>query len=261
MMTATLKLTERYNQVMTGLADAAGVTGFGARGELGRRFVREQCGQLTRTLINVTPPRNLAKTRAGIDKAVPAKFKLLNEDFSGHEPDAGTGMTWYHWNKNFLYGMAPAQDKRKASVDDLYKLYFRITKTGRLRADFRFARKHQRVLIWQKTVTKVSTGKKLATRLKGHIGRLKAGWLPSWDVLKPAGRPPAAYVTKHRDGARGAFIDGLGIPNQPTFTIINRGLGIRKAEGFLRMGLAIRIRAMGTDTRLYLRGVKERLRV
>lgn len=255
----------KFNQVMTDLAIAAGATGVGSNGASGRQFVMRQAGLLNRTLITITPPRDRAKTAKQITDNITGKFNAIGNperEFTiPQDSKHGTGdVHWYNWDQHTLRGVARDADLTKASVEELYNLIHKIRPRGTISAG---QRGKQRVIIWQKTTTKAATVKKLIARMLKHIGRLKAGWLVSYDFLSANGaiadrsRVPE-WVQRHRTNARGYYIDGLGIPNGPTFTIANYAVGVKKAGQLFHNALEIRVKAMAKDMQLYIRGVKQK---
>jgi hypothetical protein len=230
--------------------------------------VKRQAGLLARTLIQMTPPRDLAKTREQITTRVEDTFDVLrqNTGYSGDERcggKAGRGdVIWYAFNSRGIYGVARDKDMTRADTDALYKAYFasrRLTKHGRVIAG---KRGKQTVYIWQKIATTADQVAQLATRLKRHVGRLKAGWIPSWKAAgAPAGSmgPVPEYVNRHASGARGYCVDGLGIKGCPTFTLANYAVGAseKKLGPIMRNALAVRAKAMTADILLYVRGIKK----
>ncbi len=137
-------------------------------------------------------------------------------------------MNWYAFTPRGIYGVAQDYDLTNATVAGLYATYFQ-TKTNKMGRIIVGKRGKQTIYLWQKYTVNEQTVKKLIERLKKHIGRLKAGWTVAWNKLGQPGQPVPGWITRHENGARGDGIDGLGIPDQPSFTLINRALGIDKA--------------------------------
>ena len=243
---------------MTGFVDKLGLSG--------PLVLKKEMGELLKTLIRTTPPKNPTKTRASISDTVSSRFEAAAEDRSFERSHyngqvGASGILWYQVDSKFLRGVAPDKDMRKAGVEELEALRWRITPKGRLNLPFKHPHKSQRVLIYQKILTRKSTVNKLIAKLKTHVGRLKAGWLASWDFLSPTGgNQPPQWVTRHKSGARGYFVNGLGVKGYPTFTIANtaKGVGNQKLNlnGIVRTALAIRAKAMSANLRMFMRGKK-----
>ena len=232
--------------------------------------VKQQAGLLARTLINLTPPDNKGVLAQRIDSQVKAAFNWLGEEALAKAHAAGSvmapsapasGAIWYGFQADKVYGIAADKDMTASSAEDLYKLYFtaNVTKQGRRNVG---RRGKQTFYLWSKITTKTATVNKLAARLKSHVGRLKAGWLPGWHGAdSPAGTlgPVPDWINRHRQGARGYFVDGLGTPGCPTFTLVNyaRGAGSWKMGQITYNALALRSKAMAADLVLYIRGIKK----
>lgn len=256
-----------YRLVMADLMNAAGVRLEGSNGEGGRVFVTKQAGALTTALINVTPPGDRSKTAAKIKEKWEGKFQQLGtacRDFTppvDSKHGAGGDVNWYAWDETHLYGVTKACDMTKATAEDLYQRFWKTTGRGMLIAG---QRGKQKVRIWQKLTVKASTLAKAIARVINHIGRQKAGWLPSYSVIAAKGgfaasaRPPGPWITKHKNGARGDCIDELQTANAPAFTLINWAVGIGKASAHVSAALKVRIKAMETDMSLYIRGIKQK---
>jgi hypothetical protein len=102
----------------------------------------------------------------------------------------------------------------------------------------------------------------VVTKVKQHVGRLKAGWLSSWRFAgAPEGNNGSVpqFVLQHERAARGYYIDGLGIPGGPSITLVNYAKGATAENcGYLvQRGVAIRAKAMIADLQLYVRGIKK----
>lgn len=261
-MTMTFETTPAFN---------AGVRGLIQKCRLSAPVViLKETGELIKELVRLSPPKLPAKTRQSIGLNVANKFAVIANDQVSSDLESIPGKTgrsgirWIAVSSRYLQGVAPASDKRRASVAELYDLYWRTSlKTGRQKLDFRHPRKRQKVLILQTILTKASTVKKLTTRIQNHVGRLKAGWMVAVGrgIIRLTGaKLPPAWVTRHLPGARGAAIDGTGRKDFPTFTIINRARGIgNKRHGldfFVRVALKSRAAAMKTNARLFMQGKK-----
>jgi hypothetical protein len=218
--------------------------------------IKKECGELMKTLVRFTPPTNLAKSRSIIAKQVNRRFEKANElaDLA-----SGSGEKWYHATPDFLFGIAPELDKRKAGVDEIRALYFTIQPSGSRHVPFKFPRKVQQVRLAQNILAKPATVRKLIKRFQDNIGRLKAGWWASWPVTMPSGsNMPPAWVMRHvGSGTRGRYIDQLGVRGFPKFSIGNYAQGIGKQREIVQRALKTRAGAMGANLRAFLRGKKQ----
>lgn len=246
---------EQFNRNMARYCDELGMAG--------PEVVRKQAGLLARTLINLSGPKDIGKARDKIEAGV---HKAFGQDSHDGAPQRGgkhgrDDVDWYSWDHQNLRGIARDVDVRDKSADDLYTLYNQLREVQTTKGMIVAGRRgKQTVKIWQKYVARISQLKKLIKRLKGHIGRRQAGWLPSWRVSgSPQGSqgPVSQQVLRHETGARGYYLDGLGIPNGPTFTLINTAAGASKLTPMVSSALRIRAKAMSDDLRLYIRGVKK----
>ncbi len=238
-----------FNRGIAGLIDRIGIDA--------KKVVKKETGELMKTLVRVSPPKSVSKTKQGIERRVTAKFDAAR-DTGGH-PSSGSAMEWYAFSSKFLYGVAEDNDKRNASTDELYKLSFKITKTGRQLLDFVHPRQRQRVLLSGRILTEPDKVKDVVKRIQNHVGRLKAGWLAAWDFIQPTGgNNPPEYIMKHKQGAKGRFENGLNTVNFPTFTIANSAKGItdKKIKSIIQFALNLRGRAMASNIRLLFAGKK-----
>lgn len=218
-------------------------------------IVKRQAGLLCRTLINITPPRDRKKTADKITAQVNKRFQKMGEDNSGHifsDPGpmkAGRGnVRWYAFSPKGIYGIAKDVDFTDATADQLYMLYFgrKLNSEGRFIAG---RRGKQVVKIWQRITVNVETVRVLIKRLIGHIGRLKASFLPAWKASGSPGRAVPQWISQHEEGARGYAIDGLASPNSPEFTVGStaEGAGSTAMAQQARAAVQIRFKAMEND--------------
>ncbi len=246
---------------MTGFVDKLGIAG--------PVVLKKEMGELLKTLVRVTPPKEPSKTRASIDKNVGGAFNALGESHrSFDDTDAkvsASGIKWYAHDNKHLFGVAPDKDMTKASREDLLAVYYRTYRRSNGRAylelPFKRARKIQRVAISVKILTARKTIRALQSKIKSHVGRLKAGWLAAWDTVKPTGsNMPPQWVWRHKQGCKGYFINGLTTKNFPTFTIANTGKGVGNPKSnmvcIVQNALRIRSKAMKKNLTLFMRGKK-----
>lgn len=232
----------------------------------------KQMGYLARTLINLTPPKNRSAMNKIIDRKVAGKFVALNNEGSkalkhaadsesGHTSKNGTGsIFWYSFWSDEVFGVDVASDYTGATADELWELYKKtqVTSEGRVVLG---NRGKQTFYIWKRYLTTKRQREALAKRIKGHGGRLKAGWVVGWRAMgAPEGGqgPVPDWVLKHETGARGYVIDGLGVPNYPSVTIANYAVGAteQKLGPIKEKALQLRVQAMRTDITLYCAGIK-----
>lgn len=247
-----------------------------------KTVIIKEAGELMKTLVKVTPPADKDKTKAGIADKVRARFGAASTaSLSGREETLYTnaskgrtkhfgvnvdpersygGIKYYAADPQFLHGVAEDADMRKASVEQLRHLLYHITKSGNQTYPFNHPRK-QKVKISRKIFTTPEQQKALTERVQKHVGRLKAGWLVAWvDGRIPitGSNLPYQWVTRHARGARGRYIDGLGVENFPTFSIGNFAQGIKQKDmrSFVQTALSIRTKAMPENARLIFSGKK-----
>ncbi len=252
MITANIDLTG-LNRGIAGLIRATGLES--------KIVVAKEMGELEKTLVRLSPK---AKP-ANITRDISRKFETVgdegNSNMDRHGKVGASGIDWYRVDSEFLRGVAPKDDKRGASVDELKALSYRITKKGRLNLPFRNRKGSQRVLLYQSIVTKRSTVNKLIAAKKKNRGRLAAAWLaPVFKgIIRLTGANlPPGFVTDHANGVRGDYINGLDIPKNPTFTVMNfaKGVGKPAVVSMMRTAVAIRIKAMQANALMFMRGKK-----
>lgn len=254
MITATIDIS-KFNRGMAGFVDKLGIEA--------KVVLKKETGELLKTLIKVTPPADPSKTRNRIKQQVASRFdEASSVDVTGIDQAGESGIVWTRHTKKYLYGISRELDKRSESnVKRAAALYYGLTAKGRRILPFLKPRKRQKVYLRQRIFLQSGMKKKIGAYFAKHVGRLKAGWLASWDVLAPTGgNQPPKWVTRHKQGARGYFIYGLGIKNYPTFIIANTAAGVGNKKNNLdwlaQKALAIRAKAMKTNLALFMRGKK-----
>ena len=229
--------------------------------------MKKELGELVKTLIKNSPPRNLAKSKRSVAAGVEKRFEGLKKE-SGYAqadvPVGKSGVKWYAASSKFLYGGAPDSDMRKANLETLRAVYYKTKSVQggrRLVLGFRKRSGAQKVAMITKLITKKGAAKSVSARISKNFGRLKAGWLGAVKkgaiVLSGQNMPPR-MVLNHQSGARADFINGLQIPGNPSFTIINRAYGVTKSSSrhFISLAMSIRARAMKKNAELILSGKK-----
>jgi len=83
------------------------------------------------------------------------------------------------------------------------------------------------------------------------VGRLKAGWLPSFTAL---GGKAAAWIQRHSSGARGYFIDNTSNATAPSVTMENHAAGVGETQRIVNNAIRARQSAMARRLKLILSG-------
>jgi hypothetical protein len=242
-----------------------GIAGLIQKAKLNSRdVVEKESGELMKTLVRTSPPRDPKKTRESIRTTILGRFEMV--DMNPHPKYTGkigpSGILWYFADKDFLRGVAPDKDMRDASVKELARIRHQITPEGRLKLPFKHPRRNQQVLLYQNLAVKQATLKKLIAQEQRKVGRLKAGWLVavSKGVIRLSGsNQPPKWVRDHIMGARGDFRNGLSNAEFPSFTIINfaKGIGKRSVRSLVQMAVNIRGKAMSANALLFAKGKKQ----
>lgn len=259
---------DNFTAGMQGFVDKLGVSG--------PVVMKKEMGELVKTLVRITPASQTNK----IQQEVFNRFTVLAHNsvtFNSVKAGIGpSGIKWYRWNSGGLYGAEPDQDKTDASVEDLRALYYstRVSMTrsdgstvtgGRAYRvlDFKHPRKTQKVFLAAKYLIKRATATKLAQKIARSRGRLKAGWMAAvfgGALDLTGGNLPPQWVTRHRAGVAGYFVNGLGNKTFPSFTIANTAAGVgnpkNNLNALVRTALAIRSKAMATNLRQFMAGKK-----
>jgi hypothetical protein len=218
-----------------------------------REVVTEQAGLLMADLGKNLPPRDPDATKAKIEQGVTRKFAILSTSTADNTFVAGGGgkaghgdVLWIGSTANSLFGIAKEADKTQATPEDLRKLYYATTSSGKQRAG---QRGKQRVYISQRVTTKESTRTKLIKIIQDRDGLLRASFCVGFNEVGAKQRLPA-FVAKHvaSGKVKGSFINGLGLPGKAEFTIISNadGVGDEKCTYFLQGALNRRGEAMMT---------------
>lgn len=262
MITATFKTTPAFDAGIQGLIQKCRINS--------KVVVAKETGELIKMLVKLSPPKNLAASKEKAASDVRGKFDAVatggGRDFEatsgGHI--GATGIKWYSVDERFLRGVAPQSDMRKRSAQDLYRMFRKITRGGRLKLAFKHPRKRQRVLISTKILATKAQVSKVAAIVKDKFGRLKAGWCVAvaQGVIKIYGaNMPPGWVTKHFAGARGTYVNQIDRPDKPAFTIVNQARGIGNPRHGMKwiVDLALKARAasMKQNALLFMRGKKK----
>ncbi len=235
-----------------------------------KTVIPKEIGELERTLVNFTWPRNLAQSRAKISRQVDKQFGELSlhstRDISGARSKTYPDTVWTGSSPGYLFGIAETSDMRKASIPDLRAVYYRTRMIGRkgnakkARQIYKFNNRNtsQRIAVLQEIVTTDAKKKQLAARIQKNLGRMKAGWLVATFSGRIPGVQAPQWVSRHQAGARGRYEDNLNDSAMPNFAIANSARGISRAmaNGIAQRAVNIRGRAMATNARLFMAGKK-----
>jgi hypothetical protein len=225
-----------------------------------KRVMKKEVGELIKTLVKLSPPKNLATSKKKSEKDVGAVYRKPPQDiFKG--PQIGKKNTrWLYATPGALVGvdlpnwkpeLNPTSAKRELYKAEKLKAWKRVGN-----------RRNQSISILQRKVIKSATFNGVVSRIKASFGRLKAGWLAAvtkGDIQLAGGNKPPSWVTKHAAKARGDRLNQLETPNNPSFTIINRavGIGSPRVAAIVSTALRIRAKAMKKNAELILSGKKE----
>ncbi|MGC3961325.1 MAG: hypothetical protein QM813_26380 [Verrucomicrobiota bacterium] len=230
-----------------------------------RRVLEKEVGELVKTLVRLSPPKNLAAAKRKSEKDVRAVYRETpNRPFKGKKigrldirwlyatPNAVVGVRNYNFNED--YSVANAKTR----------LYQRMNKMG----DKAFTRlgtrgkgqTSQAVHLLNRKIVKKQTYQGLKNRIKGNFGRQKAAWMVGvgrGQIPLTGSNMPPGWVRKHVPQARGDTINQLSTPNFPSFTLINRAVGVSRSTAVASKALQIRAKAMRNNIAAVMNGLKE----
>lgn len=231
-----------------------------------KRVVKKEVGELIKTLVKLTPPKTIAKSKKVAEKNVRSVFrkiptKIFTGDQAGHKDvrwlfagsSALVGVENYNWAEEYSVNRAKQElyFLRKKLGDDTGPASNKVGRRGK-----------QAVTLISRTFIKRGIFNGLVQRIKNNFGRLKAGWMVGvfkGEIPITGTNMPPGWVTKHKHGVRGDRINDLQIQGSPAYTIINRAKGAGSAQmaEISRKALRIRHRAMAENCRRILSGQKE----
>lgn len=258
MITADIDMTG-FNAGIAALMRSVGATS--------RQIVEKETGELIKTLVRVSPPKEPAKTRDNIKNQISKSFhifgKATNFEYDNTQASA-SGMKWYAASSKYLFGGAPDTDMRKASQKELLTVHYsrkNVQGSGRIISNFRNRKTSQRVAIITKIVTTAKQVSDLVKSVQKNVGRLKAGWLVAardGKVRLTGAYLPPVWVKRHANGARGRADVQLNNPQAPHITITNfaKGVSSEKSVYWVKVALKIRAAAMLKNAELFTRGKK-----
>jgi len=232
-------------------------------------FVKE-VGELIKTLVRLSPPKNLATAKTKASKDVRRVYRMPPPDMFKGKKIGRKDIRWLFavhgallgvksYNFNIDYTAADAK-KRMYQVKD--KLPVEVY--GRLGTRNETHRNAQAVNLLNRKIITKQTMLQLERKLKGNFGRQKAAWMVATakgQIPLSGGNMPPTWVKKHVAGVfthrRGDTINGLNTPNNPNFTLINRAVGVSKSAAIASTALRIRAKAMASNLAMVMKGLKE----
>lgn len=250
-----------FNQGMAGLVRATKKNS--------QVVIAKEMGELVKTLVRISPPKEPRKTKDSIRLNFHKKFSALDRATGFEDLDkeqSSTGLKWYGANSKYLFGGAPDSDLRESSQKTLLGVYYRVKNVQghhRIIVPFKNRKTRQRVAILTRVLTTPEKIAALVKRVQAHVGRLKAGWLAAVrdGAIKITGAyKPPKYVTDHMNaGLRGRYEDRLRDEKNPSFLIANSAKGItnRYTQFLIQSAVTIRAKAMVRNAALYLKGKKK----
>lgn len=234
-----------------------------------KKVMRKELGELVKTLVKVSPPKDRNKSIRKMREKVDSKFEKMATQANNFESDitkpSKSGLKYWAANSKFLFAGAADADMTKANAKELRAVMYRMRKQSgsyRLVVPFTKPRRLQRVAISTRIIATKKQIKAVADKIAYNFGRLKAGWLApmkSGAVSLGGKFNPPKWVKNHMPGLRGAFINGLNNPGNPSFVIINRAKGVSEKQSrfFIQLALRIRAKAMAANADLILSGKKD----
>lgn len=201
-----------------------------------------QVAKLMETLVKFTPPENLAKTRAQIRSRLEHTFTVMNKRQKTGE---GGDIEWLFSNKDFLVGTSDAFDYRTSSQEQVDQVAnsVRLGKKKSIVYPFKHPRKKQMVKIYTRFVITRTQLNNTWKRIVANIGKLKAGWIIG-QLRTGESIDAPDYVQRNVSKTRGTYVDNLGVPGAPSFTIVNAAAGVGKLGRIVNNALNVRAKAM-----------------
>ncbi len=149
-----------------------------------KTVVTKETGELLKTLVRISPPKEPTKTRANIKDKVMARFDALSSQniafAESKQSVSASGVKWYAASSKYLFGATADSDMRKSSAADLLQVYYRAKKiqgSARIVLPFTSRRTRQRVALVSKIIAGKQQVNALVRKIQSHVGRLKASWL------------------------------------------------------------------------------------
>jgi hypothetical protein len=258
MITAEIDMTG-FNAGIVAMMRSVGATS--------RQIVEKETGELIKTLVKLSPPKDPARSKFKAETDVRGRMAMAsNGGYRGFDETSGSvgasGIKWYAVDEKFLRGVLPENDMRKESDDKVFKAFRTYNKKGRMNLAFKHPRERQRILISQKLLATQQQINSIVKRVKKSFGRLKAAWMVSavfGPIKLSAGNRPPKWVSDHVSlKSKGRFESGLSTPENPSFTIANfaKGIGHKAINSIVASAVSIRAKAMLKNAELYTSGKK-----
>lgn len=251
MITADIQLND-FNRGINRLITRVGLDA--------KRVLKKEVAELTKTLVKLTPPKNLASSKAKAAKSTAAIIRPIPPNSFRGKQRGSNEHRWLYASPQVLVGVNQEDYRPELAVKPARKILFAEKQR---KASFRLGRRgNQVVTITQRKMVKPAVFRGVIREIQNNFGRQKAGWLAGvfkGEVkLTGAGKPPA-WVTKHRHGLRGGSIDQTATTGKPSYTIINfaKGISSKHTQGQVIAALKIRAKAMKKNLEMILAGKKE----
>lgn len=238
--------------------------------------VKMQAGLLSRELAEGAAPRSRQALERAIDRDIGRVYAPAPTRMIPLAHRQGKGFVWIAASLQAVVGVKPYDYHLEDSVEDLQRLFHktnprgnryvplgarRETMSNRIMRTAR-GRGSQKAVQLNRIVVRRGVFQAFSRDLKNRGGILGGSWVIAWPALQPKGRKPPAYKFRHvEDGtARGTYVDGLGIPGHPTFSLVNRAAGCTKPSQLemLRGKIISRSESMKADMQNILRGAYKR---
>jgi hypothetical protein len=230
-----------------------------------RIVVRQQAGILSRELAQGAAPASKQELDRNIEKDLRRVYSPAPRRMIPLTHRRGKGFVWIMATPAVVTGVFESDYRIEDSAEDMSKMFRRTAPRGN--RYIHLGRKNrkkgvQSAQLLDRIVVQRGVYNQFLAGLKKRGGILGGSWVVAWPVLQPKGAKPPAYKFRHvQDGtARGTYIDGLGIPGHPRFSLVNRATGCthpRQLE-MLRGKLVHRALAMTADMKNLLRGAYKR---
>lgn len=227
--------------------------------------LKKEVGELIKTLVKLSPPKNLARSKTKAERDVRSVYRPMPKQ-PFHGAQAGRReIQWLYAAPGALLGINRSNIKTAENAASAKRNLYPLREAGtpattRLGTRGR-GLKSQAVVRSNKTILSRNVIKTLSNKLKDNFGRLKAGWLVAVGEgkikISGANMPPK-WVTKHIFGARGEAQDQTFKESFPSFTIINRAVGVGNPEvrRIASAATAIRAKAMASNLARVISGQK-----
>lgn len=223
------------------------------------RFVKKEVGELVKTVVRLTPPKNLPVSKQKADRRVAGHFRALPTGaFRGDQTGKGE-FRWLFATPAVLVGVRAEDYQIAVDATTARRMMF---KPEDRKVSSRLGRRgRQAVSLVGRRILRRQVLNQVRQKIKKNFGRLKAGWLAgvfNGELKLTGGNLPPKWVTNHRNGVRGTRINNLQVPGSPSYTVINRAKGSGSAivQQVAADALRIRAKAMAANAKLILAGKK-----